>query len=248
MSTLSKGSNNANTEIDFENNKQENTSHSIMTATSNTAVLDTPCNIGSSATMAESERKLVPESFLSPLADFFEKVEIPREKLVLNSNTIKTPLSSSTAKTDPIGLSNPVESKTSSVLATRISANETLPDTFLTNSGVQLANPVKPTLSSAKQSSTTFDKQNTKSDVTPTTLTICGIPRITLTHKSAEVTPTRVTSNTNTPHPSVSKSPRRKPGARECMQISRRFGANAIPQHYTDILLVRLISLINRMK
>ena len=33
------------------------------------------------------------------------------------------------------------------------------------------------------------------------------------------------------------KVPRRKPGARECMQISRRFGANVIPQKYMDILL-----------
>jgi len=33
------------------------------------------------------------------------------------------------------------------------------------------------------------------------------------------------------------KVPRRKPGARECMQISRRFGVNVIPQKYMDILL-----------
>ena len=35
---------------------------------------------------------------------------------------------------------------------------------------------------------------------------------------------------------SSSKSSRRKPGARECMQISRRFGADIIPQQYMDIL------------
>ena len=34
----------------------------------------------------------------------------------------------------------------------------------------------------------------------------------------------------------TSKGPRRKPGARECMQISRRFGVNVIPQKYMDIL------------
>ena len=34
------------------------------------------------------------------------------------------------------------------------------------------------------------------------------------------------------------KVPRRKPGARECMQISRRFGVQAIPQKYMDTLLV----------
>ena len=34
------------------------------------------------------------------------------------------------------------------------------------------------------------------------------------------------------------KVPRRKPGARECMQISRRFGANIIPQNYMETLLV----------
>jgi hypothetical protein len=34
-----------------------------------------------------------------------------------------------------------------------------------------------------------------------------------------------------------SKVPRRKPGARECMQISRRFGVRVIPQRYMDTLL-----------
>jgi hypothetical protein len=33
------------------------------------------------------------------------------------------------------------------------------------------------------------------------------------------------------------KLPRRKPGARECMQISRRFGVREIPQKYMDVLL-----------
>lgn len=36
---------------------------------------------------------------------------------------------------------------------------------------------------------------------------------------------------------SSTKAPRRKPGARECMQISRRFGAEIIPESYMDILL-----------
>jgi hypothetical protein len=36
---------------------------------------------------------------------------------------------------------------------------------------------------------------------------------------------------------STTKVPRRKPGARECMQISRRFGVKEIPQEYMDILL-----------
>lgn len=35
----------------------------------------------------------------------------------------------------------------------------------------------------------------------------------------------------------ATKVPRRKPGARECMQISRRFGVNVIPQKYMDILM-----------
>jgi hypothetical protein len=38
------------------------------------------------------------------------------------------------------------------------------------------------------------------------------------------------------------KYPRRKPGARECMQISRRFGSGIIPQNYMDILIVSLVS------
>jgi len=39
------------------------------------------------------------------------------------------------------------------------------------------------------------------------------------------------------------KVPRRKPGARECMQISRRFGANIIPQNYMETLLVSMLYL-----
>ena len=35
----------------------------------------------------------------------------------------------------------------------------------------------------------------------------------------------------------VTKTPRRKPGARECMQISRRFGASIIPEKYMTTLL-----------
>ena len=42
---------------------------------------------------------------------------------------------------------------------------------------------------------------------------------------------------------SIHKVPRRKPGARECMQISRRFGANVIPQQYMDTLLVSILYL-----
>jgi len=38
------------------------------------------------------------------------------------------------------------------------------------------------------------------------------------------------------PAGSASKGPRRKPGARECMQISRRFGVKVVPQNYMDIL------------
>lgn len=43
-------------------------------------------------------------------------------------------------------------------------------------------------------------------------------------------------TNGDTP---VVKTPRRKPGARECMQISRRFGVQIIPEKYMDTLLVR---------
>ena len=38
-------------------------------------------------------------------------------------------------------------------------------------------------------------------------------------------------------HVSSTKQPRRKPGARECMQISRRFHTQVIPQRYMDTLL-----------
>ena len=40
---------------------------------------------------------------------------------------------------------------------------------------------------------------------------------------------------------SAAKVPRRKPGARECMQMSRRFGVQVIPQNYMDTLLVRFM-------
>ena len=42
----------------------------------------------------------------------------------------------------------------------------------------------------------------------------------------------------------TSRVPRRKPGARECMQISRRFGAQVIPQKYVQILMVSLSSML----
>ncbi len=38
--------------------------------------------------------------------------------------------------------------------------------------------------------------------------------------------------------PKPSRVPRRKPGARECMQISRKFGAQVIPNKYIQILMV----------
>ena len=38
------------------------------------------------------------------------------------------------------------------------------------------------------------------------------------------------------------KVPRRKPGARECMQISRRFGVQVIQQKYMDTLLVSVLN------
>lgn len=37
---------------------------------------------------------------------------------------------------------------------------------------------------------------------------------------------------------SSKKEPRRKPGARECMQISRKFGTDVIDEKYFDILMV----------
>ncbi len=50
---------------------------------------------------------------------------------------------------------------------------------------------------------------------------------------------TNTPSSKSTEISPVTKVPRRKPGARECMQISRRFGVNVIPQKYMDILMVR---------
>lgn len=66
----------------------------------------------------------------------------------------------------------------------------------------------------------------------------------TLPQNSAQnrVPSSQVASSTN--HSSTNSErgggrvPRRKPGARECMQISRRFGANIISQHYMETLLV----------
>merc|ERR1712150_45892 len=47
--------------------------------------------------------------------------------------------------------------------------------------------------------------------------------------------PETVASNPEVAVPA--RVPRRKPGARECMQISRRFGVQVIPQKYMDTLL-----------
>lgn len=65
---------------------------------------------------------------------------------------------------------------------------------------------------------------------------------------AATTTPTSHTTSSNERNPPqtflspitgqpLSKEPRRKPGARECMQISRRFGVKVVPQKYMDILL-----------
>lgn len=54
--------------------------------------------------------------------------------------------------------------------------------------------------------------------------------------KQSKVSPLSV-SMVATQASSSTKAPRRKPGARECMQISRRFGAEIIPESYMEILL-----------
>ena len=51
---------------------------------------------------------------------------------------------------------------------------------------------------------------------------------------SADTSSAAVTNQTG-------KQPRRKPGARECMQISRRFGVNVIPEKYMNILTVSFL-------
>lgn len=52
------------------------------------------------------------------------------------------------------------------------------------------------------------------------------------TKENADTAPHTETSNADT-----NKLPRRKPGARECMQISRRFGTDVIDTRYMDILM-----------
>jgi hypothetical protein len=50
------------------------------------------------------------------------------------------------------------------------------------------------------------------------------------------------TTTTNSEFTSSGKVPRRKPGARECLQISRRFGTQVIPEKYIETLLVCQLS------
>lgn len=49
--------------------------------------------------------------------------------------------------------------------------------------------------------------------------------------------PSHGTDQRGTASGQSTKVPRRKPGARECMQISRRFGVNVIPDKWMDVLL-----------
>lgn len=56
--------------------------------------------------------------------------------------------------------------------------------------------------------------------------------------RSISVSSSTNQSTANPNEKSTGRVPRRKPGARECMQISRRFGANVISQQYMETLLV----------
>lgn len=53
-------------------------------------------------------------------------------------------------------------------------------------------------------------------------------------HQSAMIPPV---STFTSPTPAHTKVPRRKPGARECMQMSRKFGNQIISQHCMEVLL-----------
>ncbi|KAG7347823.1 PHD-finger domain containing protein [Nitzschia inconspicua] len=55
--------------------------------------------------------------------------------------------------------------------------------------------------------------------------------------KKLEAAITALPSDPEEMKPSSTKTPRRKPGARECMQISRRFGVKVIPEKHMKILL-----------
>lgn len=67
--------------------------------------------------------------------------------------------------------------------------------------------------------------------------TIPPIPASAIAPVSASI-PAKVSSAAQAVDSSKeTKMPRRKPGARECMQISRRFGVREIPQKYMDVLL-----------
>lgn len=60
---------------------------------------------------------------------------------------------------------------------------------------------------------------------------VANVPSVPLNVSAPDLT----TSNTEVV--ATSKVPRRKPGARECMQISRRFGVQVIQQKYMDTLM-----------
>ena len=53
-------------------------------------------------------------------------------------------------------------------------------------------------------------------------------------HEPVTVPPTTIVTSTTPAH---TKVPRRKPGARECMQMSRKFGNQIISQHSMEVLL-----------
>ncbi len=70
-----------------------------------------------------------------------------------------------------------------------------------------------------------------------------SISRKDLTQNPSQKGPSALQSINQTPsEKNGGRMPRRKPGARECMQISRRFGANIISQQYMNTLLVRFVA------
>jgi hypothetical protein len=93
---------------------------------------------------------------------------------------------------------------------------------------------VLPPATTAPISNETMGPPPTATDLTPVAEPLHQAPTVTsapISHVDAEPAPT-------------SRVPRRKPGARECMQISRRFGAQVIPQKYVQILMVSRFSLL----
>lgn len=117
-----------------------------------------------------------------------------------------------------------------------VQSGSTTTDRFMTSA----INSSNETISTLQTTSTkpTEEKPQDSASLQPGLIDLAGNDdnRSSIAASGLNSSNTSLTGEADTQTPTV-KVPRRKPGARECMQISRRFGNDVIPEKYMNILL-----------